>query len=277
MLEHEFRYYANEIAKKSISYKHENQDRKLIEIVWRPDDHPEAMVLFDTISQAEETRLQMNGNRLPDRSSQALRIDFADPKVFKAKKKLFGSYPRDTSTVSKERQQNPEEYYEEQKPSSNISSLSDQSNETRQEKSNEIESKQELENDLKPETDSKLEHESKQDLDQETMALDLKDKLNKMNFTSSNSSLYISLAAPTSSKSVISAALMNPTDSNYDFPGNNLMVTGGHVFKKKPECDSSELKSIIITTINNIRRVDKVNIYLFKLKLMDSGFFYSDL
>jgi len=46
----------------------------------------EALLLFNTISQAEEARIQMRGRSLPQATSEKLRIDYADPKKFRAAK-----------------------------------------------------------------------------------------------------------------------------------------------------------------------------------------------
>lgn len=57
---------------------------RTVQIDWRPHNGDNfAYVLFNTISQAEEARSELRGKRLPNGSSERLRIDFVDPKLFK--------------------------------------------------------------------------------------------------------------------------------------------------------------------------------------------------
>ena len=90
-LAREFEYFALSTTQKSISHHHEPA-QKQIEIDWRPEQQPHcAFILFNTISQAEEARIEMRGKTLPNRSSERLRIDYADPKRFKIRFEFFST------------------------------------------------------------------------------------------------------------------------------------------------------------------------------------------
>jgi len=102
-LEQEFEYYAQKTVTKSVSHQIETERvHKLVEVLWRPNGSIEALLLFNTISQAEEARIQMRGRSLPQATSEKLRIDYADPKKFRAAKEAHAkadgrseSKPRD--------------------------------------------------------------------------------------------------------------------------------------------------------------------------------------
>lgn len=81
-------------SKQDILYK------KLAEFNWRPNGELFAYILFPTISQAEEARNQMRGIRLPNYSSERLRIDYVDPKKFRHSRGHSRSRSPNISNVS---------------------------------------------------------------------------------------------------------------------------------------------------------------------------------
>ena len=97
----EFEYFAEQAEQRSFSRHHYDNPSKKIEIDWKQNE-TFAYIMFSTISEAEDARHGMKGKALPNNSSDRLRIDYADPKKFKAPRPVAPE-PIDNKKSSKPR------------------------------------------------------------------------------------------------------------------------------------------------------------------------------